>query len=119
MGTVMSYTFSEEALERISKTVQAAQVLRDNLQAIAQTCMAAGRDEVVLALVGPDMTFGGAQTISRHRLRRQVLGLERGSWHLVFSAKTELEEIEYRCLTMEHIAQARLEIMQRRVNRAS
>ena len=99
--------------------MQAAQVLRDNLQAITQACASASRDEVVLALVGPDLSFGGAQTISRHRLRRQVLGLERGSWHLVFSAQTGLEEIEYRCLTMEQLAQARLEIMQRRVNRAS
>jgi len=119
MVIAMAFVLSAEAIERANKTVQAAQVLRNNLQAIAQACAQAKRDEVIVALVGPDLTFEGAHTISRHRLRRHVLGLERGSWHLVFSAQSDIQEIEYRCLTMGHLAQARWEIMHRRANSAT
>jgi len=110
-------TPSKEAVERAHHTTQAAEVLRKHVWAIGLATAGARRDEIVVATVEGDLTFGGVWTISRDDLLRQVPLLEGSGWSLLFSSKTTFAEIEERCTQFASIASRRWQAMQRWVER--
>jgi len=110
-------TPSKEAVERAHHTTQAAEVLRKHVWAIGRATAGARRDEIVVATVEGDLTFGGVWTISRDDLLSQVPLLEGSGWSLLFSSKTPVAEIEERCTQFARIASRRWQAMQRWVER--
>jgi hypothetical protein len=110
-------TPTKEAVERAHHTTQAAEVLRKHIWAIGRATAGARRDEIVVATVEGDLTFGGVWTISRDDLLRQVPLLEGSGWSLLFSSKTPVAEIEERCMQFARIASRKWELMQRWVER--
>ena len=111
-------TFSREAMERPYRTLQAAAVLREKAGAIGRATADARQDEVVVALIQRDLSFGGVWTIAREDLARQVLLLEdEGGWSLTFSSHTSVAQIEERCAELARIAGKRWEVMQRWASR--
>ena len=108
------HPFSKEALERPKRTIEAMRVLREKAEIIEKVTNDAHTDEVVVAVIGNDLSFGGVWTLSREDLARQVLVVEdEGGWSLTFSPKTTVDHIEKRCNEVAGIAQKRWGIMQR------
>ena len=108
------HTFSQEALERPTRTLQAAGVLREKAEAIWRATMDAREDEVVIAVIQRDLSFGGVWTVTRDQLARQMpLVEDKGGWSFTFSPNTSLAQIEERCLEFMRIAFRRWEAMQR------
>jgi hypothetical protein len=110
---------SAEAAERSRMSVQAAEVFGDNALVIAGACAEAGRGEVIVAHVRPDLAFGGVALIKLGQLREHILGLDRGSWPLVFSPGVDLQSIEGRCGQMRRLAEARYTLTMSLLHRRS
>lgn len=110
-------TPTKEAVERAHHATQAAEVLRKHIWAIGRATAGARGDEIVVATVERDLTFGGVWTISRDDLVMQVPLLEGSGWSLLFSSKTPVAEIEERCMQFARITSRRWQAMQRWVER--
>lgn len=111
-------TFSREAVERPYRTFQATSVLREKAVAIERATADAREDEIVVAIVQKDLSFGGVWTIAREELVRQVLLLEdEGGWSFTFSSNTLVAQVEERCAELARIALRRWEAMQRWASR--
>src|SRR5579863_3047930 len=92
------HMFSREAIERATKDARA--------------------DEVIVAVVQPDLSFGGVWTLAREDLSVQIFVVEdEGGWSLLFSPNTSLAQIEKRCDELAGIARRRGEVMERYVSR--
>lgn len=108
------HTFSKEALERPTRTLQAAGILREKAEAISRATKDARADEMVVAVVQHDLSFGGVWMVARENLLRQMSLVEdKGGWSFTFSPDTSLAQIEERCLEFMRIAFRRWEAMQR------
>lgn len=108
------HQFSQEAIERPSRTVEAARVLREKAAIVEHATSNARSDEVVVAVICNDLSFGGVWTLARENLMRQVLVVEdEGGWSLSFSPDTSATHVEQRCDELARIAQRRAEAMQR------
>jgi hypothetical protein len=107
-------TFSKEAMERPFRTLEATKVLREKAAVIERATIGAQADEVVVAVIRSDLSFGGAWTLAREELVRQALVVEdEGGWSLTFSPNTPVAQIEERCDELARIAQKRGEAMRR------
>jgi hypothetical protein len=107
-------TFSREAVERPYRTVEATNVLRAKAEIVARATTSAHADEVVVAVIGKDLSFGGVWTLAREDMARQVLVVEdEGGWSLIFSPNTSVAQVEQRCDELAGIARKRGEAMQR------
>jgi hypothetical protein len=112
------HTFSKEAMERPYRTIQAAGVLRENAETIEIVAADAREDELVIAAVHEDLSFGGAWTVARENLAHQVLETEdKGGWSLIFSPNTSGIQVEERCSELARIAHKKCEVMQRWASR--
>jgi ABC-type uncharacterized transport system ATPase subunit len=108
---------SRETAEQAGRSIRAAEVFRANIQAIEQACAVAEEGQMVVAVVGRDLAFGGVWIVPLDELRERVLQLEGGGWSLVFSPQTAPEDIEERCARMAWLAQAKIEAIQRWIGR--
>ncbi len=66
------HTFSQEAIERPRRSLQAAEVLRQKAQAISHATLDAREDEVIVAVIQHDLNFGGVWTLARESLTPQI-----------------------------------------------
>jgi hypothetical protein len=111
-------TFSREAIERPYRTLEATKVLREKAAIIERATFNAQVDEVIVAVICSDLSFGGVWTLAREEMARQVLVVEdEGGWSLTFSPNTLVAQIEERCDELARIAQKRGEAMQRWADR--
>lgn len=110
---------TQEAIDRAEQTIKAAGVLAQNVDAIEAQCAHARHDEIVLAVVTPDLIFGGARIIAASELRTNIGELAQGGWAIVFSPGKGRNEIEARVRDMSEIAAARLELMRKRLQRGA
>lgn len=111
-------TFSREAIERPFRTLEATKVLREKAAIIERATFNAQADEVIVAVICSDLSFGGVWTLAREEMARQVLVVEdEGGWSLTFSPNTLVAQIEERCDELARIAQKRREAMQRWADR--
>ena len=115
----MSFRLSREALERARTSQQAATVFIENRLDIVRACFGATEEEVVVAAVSPDLHFAGAPVVPVSGLRAHVLGLETGSWLLVFSPGTTIADVEHRANEMRGLAEARHSLLERILRRGS
>lgn len=69
-----------EASIRARRTIEAAEALHERALAIAAVCARAEADQVVVAVVEADCTFGGAWPIPVAELSQRVAQLEAGGW---------------------------------------
>lgn len=112
------HLFSQEALERPARTVQAAGVLRGQMEAICRATLNARENEIVIAVVQRDLNFGGIWTVARGSLVEQLPVLEdQGGWSFTFAPQTSLAQIDERCQAFTRIALKRWQAMERWVNR--
>ncbi len=108
------HTFSKEALARPAQTLQAAGVLRGQMEAICSATSEAREDEIIIAVIQHDLSFGGAWIVARENLVKQLPLLEdQGGWSFTFSPDTSLAQIEERCLEFTRIAFKRWQAMER------
>src|SRR5689334_2591943 len=103
----------ELAEQRARASIGAAESIRSNVTAISDSCNWAQEDEVVLAIIRRDLTFGGALIVPLNRLREQVVALQEVGWSIVFSPGATERDIEARCDKMVELAQARLDVIRR------
>ena len=109
----MTLKSPELAEARARQTILAAQVFLSNASAISDHCNWAQEDQVVIALVNRDLTFGGAIIAPLSQLREEVMSRLTSGWTLVFSPGTTDRDIEARCGKMAELAQARLDVIRR------
>jgi|SRR5579863_988468 len=108
------HTFSREAMERPYRTIEATKVLREKAGVIERATNDARADEVVVAVIHEDLSFGGVWTLALENMAKQVLIVEdEGGWSLIFSPNTPIAHIEQRCDELAGIARKRGEAMQR------
>ena|SRR5947209_20171063 len=108
------HNFSREAMKRPYRTLEAVRVLREKAGVIERATNNARADEVVVAVIGNNLSFGGVWTLAREDLARQVSVVEdEGGWSLTFSPNTPAAQIAQRCDELARIAQKRGEAMQR------
>lgn len=108
------HPFSREAIERPYRTIEATEVLREKATIIERATQNARTDEVIIAVVQPDLSFGGVWTLARENLTGQIFIVEdEGGWSLIFSPNTSLAQIEKRCDELAGIARRKGEVMQR------
>jgi hypothetical protein len=100
--------------ERAAWTVHAARLLANEADAIAAACAQAKPSEIVVALIEPTLTFGGAWIIPRSNLVTWVSRLERGTYSLTFAPNTSRQEVQARAATWGNLAGRRLALLQRR-----
>ena len=111
-------TFSREAMERPYRTIEATKVLREKAEVIERATADARADEIVVAVIRSDLSFGGVWTLARDDMARQVFVVEdEGGWSLLFSPNTPVAQIGERCDELARIAQRRGEAMRRWASR--
>jgi hypothetical protein len=93
-----------DASRRARRAIEAAETLHDRAPAIAQVCMKAASDQLVVAVVEEDGTFGGAWPVALSEVAARLDPLEAGGWTLTFAAQTPEEEIRARALEMARLA---------------
>jgi hypothetical protein len=109
---------SKDALERIKRTIDAAEVLHEHAPEIAQACAQAIRTESVIAFVRSDLSFGGVVTAPTKHVSAHIHELEdEGGWSQMFEPKEGVKDIEQRCLDMARNAFARWEMAMRWASR--
>lgn len=112
------HRFSKEARERPYRTIEATKVLREKAEIIERVTNDARADEVIVAVVRPDLSFGGVWTLAREDMTRQIFVVEdEGGWSLLFSPNTSIAQVEERCNELAMIAQKRGEVMQKWISR--
>lgn len=117
-GFPVMRTFSREARERPYRTVEAARVLREKATVVERATGNAQFDEVIVAVIRSDLSFGGVWIFARQNLLQQIHTVEdEGGWSLTFSPNTPAASIEQRCDELARIAQKRGEVMQRWLQR--
>ncbi len=114
------HSFSQEAIERPYRTLEATKVLREKAEVIERATANAQADEVIVAVIRSDLSFGGVWTLAREDMARQVLVVEdEGDWSLTFSPNTPATHVEQRCDELARIAQRRADVMQNWLRRNS
>jgi hypothetical protein len=112
------HSFSQEAIERPRRALEVPTILRSKAPAIERATSEAHKDEIVVAVVNEDLSFGGVWTIAREEMLRQIPIVEGdGGWSFTFSAQTSAKEIEHRCAEYSRIATRRWDVMQRWISR--
>lgn len=107
------HSFSQEAIERPYRTLEAAGILREKAEVIERATSNAHEDEIVVAVIHGDLSFGGVWTLAREDMARQVLLVEdEGGWSLLFSPNSSISHVEERCDELARIAQKRADAMQ-------
>jgi hypothetical protein len=107
------HSFSQEAIERPYRTLEAARVLRGKADVIEHATANAHEDEIVVAVIHGDLSFGGVWTLAREDMARQVLLVEdEGGWSLLFSPNSTVTHVEERCDELARIATKRAAAMQ-------
>lgn len=108
----MVHTFSKEALARPSQTLQVVGVLRGEIEAIHRATEDAREDELVIAVVQSNLSFGGVWIVARASLVKQLpLVEDRGGWSFTFPPGISLAQIEERCLEFTRVSFKRWQAM--------
>lgn len=104
---------AEAAIERAAHTVEASRLLATRAMDIAQACREATTDDVVMAVVDADMSFGGAWIIHNQNIMPWEDRLEDGAWSLLFAPRTRVEDVVAQCANLEEMARRRWAMLKR------
>jgi 7-keto-8-aminopelargonate synthetase-like enzyme len=113
------HAFSPDAFERPYHALHAVCLLREHGEGISRASRdARSDDEMVVAVVEPDLTFGGAWIITRQHLIEHLPLLEgAGGWSFTFAPQSTVAQVERRCFQLIRVVYERLEAMERRAER--
>ena len=104
---------SPEAIARAEQTIQAGPVFAANAEQIAARTPNLPPEHTLVAVVNTDFEFAGTHVVRRAALVDIVPGLEGDGWAMVFSHKSDADQIRYRANEMVSIAQKRIEMIRR------
>jgi len=111
-------SFSEDALSRPQRTLQAIEVLRGKSEAIAHVAASTQEDEIIVVVVQADGEFGGIWTLAREDMVKQIHIVEdKGGWSFTFSPNTSAFQVEERCNELARLVNRRLQGIQDRIRR--
>lgn len=114
----MMHIFSQDAFERPYRTLRAGCLVREQAAAISRAARDARPDETVVAVVEPDLSYGGAWILARQQLGEQLPLLEAaGGWSFTFAPGSTQAQVEQRCFQLVRAAYTRLAAMERRAER--
>jgi hypothetical protein len=102
-----------EAVERANMTIKAAPVFAANADVIAARTPDLPIHHTLVAVVSSDYEFTGTHVVERAQLVDVVPGLEGDGWAMVFSHKSDAEQIRHRAGEMASIAARRIEMIHR------
>ena len=112
------HSFSEDALNRPRRTLQAIEMLRGKAETIAHVTSSAHEDEIIAVIIQADGDFGGIWTLAREELVRQMHIVEdKGGWSFTFSPHTTPAQVEERCNELAHLVRRRLQGIEERIKR--
>lgn len=109
----MPFHLTQEAAERPRRTIHAAEIFHMNARSIAAACRNAAPHELVVAVVGQNLTLAGVWTFPKTELTVRVPGLDMGGWTVVFSPGTPKSEVEERAQSLARSAFKRWEALRR------
>ncbi len=104
---------SPEAVARAVRTAEAAPVFAANAEAIAARTPDLPEGHVLVAVVDETPSFAGLHVVARAQLVSVVPGLEGDGWAMVFSHRSDAEQVRHRAAEMASIAQKRIEMIRR------
>lgn len=99
-------------IDRAQNGIQAMLRLADNASSIAYTCRDTDGNSCVVAVIGPDLTYHGTQSVTLAGLADHINGLAEGCWSVVFCSRATEAEIQERCRNLGHATATRLRAMQ-------
>ncbi len=101
------------AVARAERTVKAAPVFAENAEVIAAQTPDLPLEHVLVAVVDTDYQFTGTHVVARPQLVEVVPKLEGDGWAMVFSHRSDAEQIRHRASEMVAIASKRIEMIHR------
>ena len=101
------------AVARAERTVQAAPVFAANAEVIAAQTPDLPLEHVLVAIVDTAYNFAGTHVVARPQLVEVVPRLEGDGWAMVFSHRSDAEQIRHRAYEMVAIASKRIEMIRR------
>jgi hypothetical protein len=104
---------SPEALARAEQTIKAAPVFAANAELIASRTPALPVEHTLVAVVSADHEFTGTHVVSRAALVETVPQLEGDGWAMVFSHRSDADQVRHRAAEMAAIAQKRIAMITR------
>jgi hypothetical protein len=104
---------SPEALARAHATIKAAPVFAEHAELIAGQTPDLPEHHTLVAIVSTDYEFTGTHVVPRPSLVSTVPELEGDGWAMVFSHRSDVEQIRHRAQEMADIAQKRIDMINR------
>jgi hypothetical protein len=102
-----------EAVARAERTIKAAPVFAEHAEAIAALTPDLPSEHVLVAVVDSDYAFTGTHVVARPQLVDVVPRLEGDGWAMVFSHRSDADQIRHRASEMVSIATKRIEMIHR------
>jgi hypothetical protein len=102
-----------EAENRAEQTIKAAPVFAANAEVIAARTPDLPLEHTLVAVVDPQFQFTGMHVVSRAQLVEVVPGLEGDGWAMVFSHRSDADQVRHRASEMATLAQKRIEMIRR------
>jgi hypothetical protein len=102
-----------QAVARAERTVKAAPVFAENAEVIAAQTPDLPLEHVLVAVVDTDYRFTGTHVVARPQLVEVVPQLEGDGWAMVFSHRSDAEQIRHRAREMVAIASKRIDMIHR------
>jgi hypothetical protein len=101
------------AVARAEQTIKAAQVFAANAELVAARTPDLPHEHTLVAIVSSDLEFTGTHVVSRAQLVAVVPGLEGDGWAMVFSHRSDADQVRHRAGEMAAIARKRIEMIAR------
>ncbi len=102
-----------EAIARAERTIKAAPVFAENAEVIAARTPDLPHEHVLVAVVDTEYSFAGMHVVARPQLVEVVPRLEGDGWAMVFSHRSDADQIRHRASEMVSIATKRIEMIRR------
>ena len=102
-----------EAVTRAERTIQAAPVFAVNAEVIAAQTPDLPPGHVLVAVVDTQYAFTGTHVVARPQLVEVVPRLEGDGWAMVFSHRSDADQIRHRASEMVSIATKRIEMIRK------
>lgn len=102
-----------QAVARAERTIKAAPVFADHAEVIAAQTPDLPLEHVLVAVVDTEYQFTGTHVVARPQLVEVVPQLEGEGWAMVFSHRSDAEQIRHRASEMVSIASKRIEMIHR------
>ena len=104
---------SPEAVDRAQRSILAAPVFAAHAELIGTLTPDLPTDQVLVAVVDAEYLLAGTYVIARDELVERVPELEGSGWAMVFSHRSDAEQVRYRAGEMALLAEKRITMIAR------